>query len=176
ETLEGRIALSTALPDVAVLSATQRDAGHVVVTYQVRNAPVSRAMNLAIDRSATASVGATTIQVASSTLTGSSLTIGTHSVLVTVPNSLGIDPAHPFVIAVANPGRGIAESNYANATASYRTRTIGVVPHGFYPGLSAPAWIGEAASGLRADGYDQAIAFDWAVTSAIPVSGQAVAA
>src|SRR5262249_32798500 len=106
ETLEGRIALSTALPDVAVLSTAQRDAAHVMVTYQVRNAPVSRAMNLALDRSATASVGGTTIQVASSTLTGSSLAIGTHSVLITLPNSLGIDPVHPFVIAVANENHG----------------------------------------------------------------------
>ena len=48
-----------------------------------------------------------------------------------VPGSLLIDPAQPFVVAVANPSHTVTESSYADNSASYRITTIGAVTQGF---------------------------------------------
>jgi hypothetical protein len=175
ETLEGRLVLSS-LPDIAVLATTAQDARDVSVTFRVQNAPVPNPFELAIDRSNINGFNASTIKIGDASIGGASLSVGTHTVSIAVPSGLVIDPSHPFVIAQANPSHAVAESNYTDNSASFRVYTIGAVTHGFYLNLTAPQWVTDAANGLKADGYDVAIPFSWARTSALPVPGLAVVA
>ena len=89
---------------------------------------------------------------------------------------LPIDPAHPHVLAVADPGGLVAESDEADNLASFRTFVIGAVAHGleFTPGT--PAWIGTMTDSLRNEGYDAAIPFDWSSTSSLPIPGMTILA
>src|SRR6185437_16493287 len=71
-------------------------------------------------------------------------------------------PAVPVV--VANPNGTIAESNSTNNTASFETHVLGVVVHGLAFNLlrpTTPAWETQMAAGLRQDGYEAVIAFNW---------------
>jgi hypothetical protein len=166
EALEGRVVLSSSLPDIDVLSARETDANHVVVTYQVLNAPVASPFPMAIDRSGANAVNAQSIQVAEGMASGGNLSLGTHTLTVTVSGGLTIDPAHPFVIAVAKPNPTVAETN---DPAFYRITTIAAVTQGFGdPRL----WVDKIASELKTDdGFDITIPFHWVADSVKPVSG-----
>jgi len=171
EVLEGRVVLSATptLPNIAVLSATEQSATSVAVVYQVQNAPIAKSFEIAIDRSSASAINYTSTQVGDGTASSAGLSVGTHTLVVNVPGSLLIDPAQPFVVAVANPSHTVTESSYADNSASYRITTIGAVTQGFGdPRL----WVDEIASELKTDaGFDITIPFHWVADSVKPVSG-----
>lgn len=178
ESLEQRLVLS--LPDIAVLSATTTDSLSVKVTYSITDGPVTTPFHLEIFRSAdNAFSPASDVKVADQTLSGTDLDSGTHVLTVAVPGGLPIDPAHKFVLAVADPEHAVTESDASNDTndmAFFRTFIVGAVTHGleFRPGT--PPWILATAAELKQDGYDDAIAFDWSGFSNLPEPGVTQAA
>lgn len=160
-----------ASPNIAMLSATTPDSRGVTVTYQVAGTNLP-AIPLAIYRSADARFDPTAdLPLGGQALSGADLTPGNHTVTVTLPGGLPIDPAHPYVLAVADPGNVVAESNEADNLASFRTFVIGAVAHGLELNPGTPAWIGTMAASLRGVGYDVAIPFDWSRFSSLPVPG-----
>ena len=93
--------------------------------------------------------------------------LGEHKVTVPIPGGLPLNPAHPYVLAVADPSA--ATSTNPSATASFRTHTIGVVTHGgiqlsSYKKYGVP-WANEMAKSLLAEGYDKVIAYNWVAQS-----------
>lgn len=173
ETLEERLVLST--PDIAVLSATTTDSLSVKVTYSITNGPVTTPFHLDIYRAAVSTFSPSAdVKVADQSLSGTDLDTGTHVITVSVPGGLPIDPAHKFVLAVADPQHAVTESDAANDTndtAFFRTWIVGAVTHGFELQPGTPPWILATAAELKQDGYDDAIAFDWSRFSGLPVPG-----
>ena len=81
------------------------------------------------------------------------------------------NPERPFVLVVADPENAVAESDEADNTASFRKHVIGVVTHGgVQPAdwIYGPAWQLRMGSNLRAEGYDDVIAFNWVSESRTP--------
>ena len=117
-----------ASPNIAMLSATTPDSRGVTVTYQVAGTNLP-AIPLAIYRSADARFDPTAdLPLGGQALSGADLTPGNHTVTVTLPGGLPIDPAHPYVLAVADPGNVVAESNEADNLASFRTSSSAPSP------------------------------------------------
>jgi hypothetical protein len=171
ETLESRVVLSTtpALPNIAVFSVTEINANTVSVSYEVQTVAAPKSFTIAIDRSSSNAINATSTQVGASSVTGLGLTVGTHTANVNIPGALLIDPSQPFVVAVANPTHAFTESTYADNSLSYRITTIAAVTSGFT--FPQPSWVKNMASALSSDGFDYAFSFDWAADSIAPVSG-----
>jgi hypothetical protein len=77
-----------------------------------------------------------------------------------LPAKLGIDPLHPFVYAVADPGNLLGSGDIQDRMAFFHKYVLGVVTHGLE--TSTPAWVGDMATSLeQTDHYQKAIAFDW---------------
>lgn len=170
ERLEQRLALAA---DLAVLSSTTLDSRSVEVSYRV-DGDGGLPFDLAIYRSADANFDPSDVKLASQTITDAGGTPPvTQTVNVVVPGGLGIDPAHPFIMAVADPGGQVSETDEANNVASFRKYVIGAISHGTD---AAPAWEPVMAASLTALGYDRVVPFVWAAESVVPVPGQAVAA
>jgi hypothetical protein len=170
ERLEERVAMAT---DLVMVSATTRDSRSVDVSYRVDGdggAPV----DVAIYRSADANFDASDIRLAAQTITDPTGTAtGARTMTVAVSAGLTIDPSHPYVLAVADAGGQVAETNEANNVASFRKYVIGGISHGTDP---APLWEGTLTASLRAGGYDRVVPFFWIAQSFAPVPGLAVAA
>jgi len=102
-----------------------------------------------------------------------STALGVHQLTVPLAGGLPINPKHPYVVVVADPGSATAGD--PGQSASFRKVVIGVVTHG---GLeyshwkkNGPPWEREMANSLRAQGYDDVIAYNWVAKSSTP--GQA---
>ena len=168
---------ATSLP-VTMLSATTLNSQSVTFSYDVTGPDPSLAFGAY--RSAEARYGATAIPVASPlpapALDDSgqpSTALGVHQLTIPLPGGLPINPKHPYVLVVADPGT--SSSSDPSEVASFRKVVIGVVTHG---GLEyshwkkdGPPWERQMANSLRAQGYDDVIAYNWVAKSSTP--GQA---
>jgi hypothetical protein len=128
-------------------------------------------MTLGIYRSTTTTFSSSSILVGQTTLQGTDLNPGPHQVTVSLSRTLTIDPSMKYVLAVADPGNAVAEASKADDTASFRTWIVGAVTHGLELDGQFPSWVATTASGLKADGYDAVVPFDWARLSASPTPG-----
>ena len=177
EALEERLVLDAAsLPDIAMVSATTTDSRSIRVVYNIENAPVGQPFDVRFYRSADGQVDSSAIAIGDQIVSGTGLAVGAHDLTAPIAGGVPIDPAHPYVLAVANPDHSVPESDQGNDLASFHVYVIGAVTHGLEltPGL--PAWVPLMASALKADGYDVAIPFDWSQTSRLPIPGQTQAA
>jgi len=108
-------------------------------------------------------------------VTGAKITPGPGSNLQTatvkLAAELSLDPAHKFVIVVADPNSQIAETNENNNAANFRKLALGVTVHGLELTGTLPAWVGDAAAALEARGFDRAFVFNWIATSQLPIPG-----
>ena len=175
EQLERRVVPDAAPPDIAMISATTGDSQSVTYTYQISNSPRSAPLDVAFYRAAAPqfdpSQASQDIKLGDQVLTGTDLNLGTHTETARLAGGLPIDPAHPYVLAVADPQDTRAASDDSNHTASFRTYVIGAVTHGFELTAGLPAWVTTMANSLKQDGYDATIAFDWWPDSTLPVPG-----
>lgn len=94
----------------------------------------------------------------------------------TVQADLPIDPAHPYVLVVADPGNEIIESDETDNVGHFRKWVIGAVTHGFQPKGELTNWDAhwapEMADKLKSvAGYDEAFAFSWLGISNYPAPG-----
>ncbi len=192
ENLEGRALLTgvSAVPDLAILSATQQDAHTVVVHYQVSNAPIAEPITVQVYRSTEAQLNTSGELIATTTINptgsvtrdltgGSAYTQGSHAIALTTVDGLGLNPSHPFVVVSANSDHSSPETNYVNDTASYRIYSVGVISHGGVQpanwGDKGPPWENRMAKSLKADGYDVVIPFNWVKSSSSPGAAKGVA-
>ncbi len=179
EDLEGRQLLSTAVPDLAMVSASTPDSQSVQVDYTVSGASLGQSFDLAILRSADSTLDAsdelvTVVHVSKpgdGSPTGtldlagnSALSEGEHVLSVPIPGGLAINPEHPYVLAVANASGTLNESDTTNDVAEFRKYSVAIVTHG---GLQStvndrvPAWENRMAQALKAQGYDAVLPFNW---------------
>ena len=180
EALDPRQLLAVAGPSVVMLSATTQDSQGVTITYDVA-APQTAPITLGVYRSADANLDAgdtpvgSTLTLPSVDSTGASLAaVGQHTVTVPIAGGLPIDPARPYVVVVTDPDANPATSNDAPSAASFRKYSIAVVTHGGIQDTAwkknGPPWILYMAQELKAEGYDQAIPFNWVAASNTPGS------
>ncbi|HWG43908.1 MAG TPA: hypothetical protein VN688_14115 [Gemmataceae bacterium] len=175
EPLEDRI-VPSAMADIQMTGATTTDARTVSVNYNITDASLAgQTVNFNIYRS----VGYESVSGAQ--LIGTASIPGSDSADLSVGQHQGVklalmgtngqpltaltpNTALPFIVVVANPNGTIAESNSTNNTASFETHVLGVVVHGLAFNLlrpTTPAWETQMAAGLRQDGYEAVIAFNW---------------
>jgi hypothetical protein len=155
-------------------AATALDPRSVTVGYTVELSGVS-SFDIAIYRSATATFNpAQDVKLADDIVSGSNATQGAHTgVALSLPGPMAIDPAHPFVFAVATGPDSMT------STADFQKVIIGVVTHGFESPLAdePPQWVTDMANTLmKSDGYNFVIPFNWVPESSLPISGEGVAA
>jgi hypothetical protein len=110
------------------------------------------------------------------TLTGQDLSLGAHTADVALAAPLDINPSQRYVLVAATPDQPGLEAGTNHDRASFRIWTIGGVTHGYSPTGQFQTWVADLAHGLLLDGYDGAVAYDWALTSALPLPGMATAA
>jgi hypothetical protein len=168
---------TVAVPDIVVDSVTTVDSRSVTVTYEVKGLALDE-VPLRLVRSADNHFDAGDLSLAPvDELDGS---LGTHTVTLDLAQPLGINPSRPFVLAQVDAANTIFESNELNNAGWFRKRELGVVTHGLELlgqfQFARPTWPAEVANLLRAQGYDRAIAFDWAAISNLPVPGMTTVA
>jgi hypothetical protein len=102
--------------------------------------------------------------------------VTTLNQFATVPLSaeLPLDPDRPYVLAVADPNDDISETNETDNTAQFRKLSLAVITHGFETTGRLPAWLDDMADGLRREGFDRVLEFNWAQASRLPVPAAAV--
>ena len=168
---------ATPLP-VAMLSATTRDSKGVTVSYDLTGPDPSLAFG--VYRSDASELDPGSIPVGSPLAAPAvddsglpSTAPGLHQLTIPLAGGLPINPEHPYVVVVADPAS--ASSGDPGRSASFRKVVIGVVTHG---GLEyshwdkdGPPWERQMANSLRAQGYDDVIAYNWVAKSSTP--GQA---
>jgi hypothetical protein len=172
ETNESNNSVAVAVPDIAIQSITTTDSRSVTVTYSVSVVSLPE-VPLGLYRGNSATF--TTSDQSFAPVTELPGGLGSHTVTISLSKAMLIDPANPYVLAQIDPGKVIPETSATNNTASFRTRFLGVVTHGFnlFGGLSfdSPTWITTMANELKAEGYDDTIAFNWTALSNLPVPG-----
>jgi len=165
------------LSAVTVLSASTADSKGVTVSYEVSGPAAGSPLTLGVYRSATADlgpgaepVGTPIVAPAVDSAGISSSSPGLHRVTLPLPGGLPINPEHPYVVVVADPGSPTIDG--PASAASFRKATIAIVTHG---GLEysawkkdGPPWEREMAHSLRLQGYDRVIAFNWVAQSGSP--------
>jgi hypothetical protein len=178
ETLEGRQLLAASPGQVLMLAATTGDSKSVTVDYLVKNADLDRPLVLGVYRSASSTFDASAVSVGTVTIPlsavdatgGSALAVGTHHVTVPLTGGLPTNPMHPYVLVQADPGTPAAVA--PSDTTAFRVRTIAVIIHGGVQPkswkLNGPPWVQTMAASLRAEGYDQVIAYNWVANSSTP--------
>ncbi len=178
ESLDRRELLDASAPPVLMLSATTSDSRSVTFSYDVTGPDPS--LTFGVYRSAETRLDSTAIPVQSPvpapTLDDSgrpSIAPGVHQLTLPLAGGLPLNPRHPDVLVVADPGSASAID--PAETASFHKVVIGVVTHG---GLeyshwkkNGPPWERQMANSLREQGYDQVIAYNWVAQSGTP--GQA---
>ncbi|MEO6808032.1 MAG: hypothetical protein ABI353_02840 [Isosphaeraceae bacterium] len=170
--------LSTATPDLAMLSASTLDSRSVSVSYDVKNASIGSPVEFAVYRSADNAFDPSDTKVGSIPVSPTlgldgqpALAVGKHQLTIPLADGLPPDPHQPFVLVVANPGRQVAESNVSNNTASFRKHVVGVIVHGGLQPMDwdqGPPWERRMASALKDQGYDKVIAYNWVPQSRTP--------
>ncbi len=176
EGLDSRLLLSTA----TMLSATTVDSRGVTISYDVTTPTADPSLRFGVYRSAGPQLGPGAVPVAASLAApavddsgGPADAPGVHRLTLPLAGGLPINPRHPYVLVVADPGS--ASAGQAGSVASFRKESIAVVTHG---GLEysawkkdGPPWEREMAQSLRQQGYDRVIAYNWVAQSSTP--GQA---
>lgn len=172
ETLESRDVPSLGLLGLSLTGASTSDSREVHVNYQVTQANPGQSVPLAIYRSADNRFDpGADVPLGMVVLNDSDLGPGAHTVTVPLAGGLPIDPAHPYVLAVADPADQGAGTPVGPGVAEFRTFVIGAVVHGLEYTPGPPAWGSVMANSLKADGYDVAIPFDWSNISSLPIPG-----
>lgn len=178
EALDRRELLSTVPATIAVLAAGTGDSKGVTVSYEVTGPEPS--LSFGVYRSASPTLDASAVPVASpipATLVDDagrpSTAPGLHTLTIPLAGGLPINPKHPYVVVAADPGTPSA--SLPGGSASFRKVSIAVITHG---GLQdskdkkfGPGWERQMAASLRAQGYDDVIAYNWVAQSGTP--GQA---
>lgn len=172
ERLEDRVALAV---DLALTMASTPDSRSIEFAYTVED-PITAPVRVAFFRSVDATADAGDLLIGERTLSGVDLTRGPHALSQPVVGGLPIDPSRPFVVTVADADNALTEADEANNAAVFRKYVVGAVTHGLQLDTTFPGWVPLMAASLEAAGYNEAIAFDWSNTSALPVPGRAVAA
>ncbi|MFO0959222.1 MAG: hypothetical protein U0800_17630 [Isosphaeraceae bacterium] len=164
DSLEARVVLSDlSIGQVVALSPTQ-----VRVSYSVDGTmPVGSSFQLAIRRSATSAVDASSA-LGTASLGIADLSAGSHTSTITLASPLAINPSLPYVTAEATPGASGIDDQAGNNSGSFRIWTIAAVVHGYSTTGQFPGWVTTMSNDLKAQGYDAAIPFDWALASALP--------
>ncbi len=177
---EDDLTVST-IDDVAVTGVTATSSSSVTVRYTIDDdgafdepgdefGPVLDGLTLVVRRAADADSGGAQ-EIGRVTLSGADLTDGDHEVEVTV-DPLIIKPSMPFVVAEIDPEGQLTESDETNNRDGFRKHVVAAVTHGYQPDAKVPAWVGTLADSLIEVGYDEAIAYDWALSSSLPTPGQ----
>jgi pimeloyl-ACP methyl ester carboxylesterase len=157
--------------DVAVVSAQLLAPTTVQFTYQTTDDPGP--FTVGVYRSADPVLDPGDRLLATTTVTTASVPDG-NTATVGLSAQLGLNPARPYILVVADAGNEIAETDEANNTSLFRKLALGVVTHGFQPGGVIASWVDATAAALEARGYTEAIAYDWAGDSLQQVSGMTV--
>jgi hypothetical protein len=183
EWLESRQALSAGVAMVVMDSATTTDSRSVTIDYNVTTPPDDQhPLTFGVYRSADNTFSPDDIAVGSESVVAPAQgtptlddnrqpasAAGHHQLTIPLPNGLSLNPKHPYVLVVANPGdTGPAQ---APPTASFRTYTIGVVTHGGLENKSwknGPMWELVMAYSLKQQGYDAVIPYNWVSQSSTP--------
>jgi hypothetical protein len=179
------IAAASPLPDIVMQLASELSPTIFTADYAIRNAAVTGPLQFNVYQSPTPppasapfAPGPNDVLVGSPTLPASDtadLAMGEHDITLSLSSPRQLDPSHPYVIVLANPGGVIPESDSANDTndaAAFRTYIVGVDTHGFeFPFAGPPAWVGQMASALQQKGYDAVLPFDWSLISGLPAPG-----
>jgi hypothetical protein len=177
ESLETRSLLNGATPDLQMLSATALSLSSVTVQYEVLNADLAAPFPLSIYRSADQPFGPLDdLLIGQIELDAPQLTVGIHAVNVPLSQPRGINPALPYILAVADPDNLVPEMNEDNNIASFQIWVVGAVTHGYQIDGIFPPWVDGMANSLLAQGYNAAIPYDWAAPSRIPQPGIATLA
>ena len=157
--------------DLAMIGATAIDPSVVVAQYQVVDQPILSDVPLTVYRSADPMLDPGDVSVGQVTLTGTDLSVGPHTATVPLSGPLAINPALKYVLVVAEAG----DVDASNDLASFRKWVVGVATHGVeQPSGYFPAWVTDLANGMRGQGYDEVLAYDWSDLSGLP-SAQAPA-
>ncbi len=181
EALDPRQLLATASPSVLLLSASTVDSKGVTISYNVEAPQTASPITLGFYRSTDPVFSPDDVPIepvaALPSVDSSGVNsgaVGVHTLTVPIPGGLPLNPEHPYVLAVANPNS--TDPTSPPSTASFRTYTIGVVTHGGIQDQAwkkyGPPWTLKMAQSLRAEGYDQVIAYNWVSQSSSP--GKAV--
>lgn len=180
EALEPRQLLTTAAPDIAMLGATTPDSRQVVFDYRIDAAGLDHPVQIGVYRSADDRFDSTDEPIAATTLrpagsAGESLDLagqpalaaGAHQAAVAPADGLPINPARPYVLVVANPDPAATPPGHV---ASFRKHTLAVITHGGVQPRSwkQVPWQMRMAEGLRQQGYDQVVPFNWIADSRNP--------
>ena len=170
--LENRLTPSGSSVDIDIRAVGLDTSTAVRIDYKARGVSsfevgVFRSSDAVFDKLDTPVTGA-----AITPLPGNSLQTAT----VKLASELPLDPAHKFVIVVADPNGQIAETNENNNAANFRKLALGVTVHGLELTGTLPAWVGDAAAALEARGFDNAFVFDWIATSQLPIPGLSILA
>jgi hypothetical protein len=156
-------------------AATAASPQAVTASYQVTGSlpgPVA----LDVYRSPAPSFGPGAQLAGQEPLSAADLASGTHQVTVSLSNPLDINPSEKYVLVIAHAGDPAGPPAAADSSVSFRTWIVGAVTHGYQPDGQFPSWVQSTADALKADGYDSAVAFNWAVLSALPAAGTATLA
>ncbi len=174
EGLDERCLLSA----VTMLSATEADFQTLSLSYDVNEANVSSfAVDVYRSPDATLDPGSD-VKIGSATIDGGNTSPGTHAAVPLVLSgerspgvpALAPDPANPYVFVVATGPDNITSD------AMFQKRVLGLVTHGFQFfsfNPMPPTWINTMAASLKADGYVDAIPFNWSAVAGIPLPGLA---
>ena len=178
EVLDRRELLSATPSPVTMLSATTLDSRSVTLSYDVTGPDPSLTFGVYRSASPRFDPGAIPVaaQLAAPAVDDSGLPStapGVHQLTIPLSGGLPINPKHPYVVVVADPASPSASE--PGESASFRKVVIGVVAHGGFEyshwKKDGPPWEREMANSLRAQGYDDVIAYNWVSKSSTP--GQA---
>lgn len=184
EALEHRELLAALGPSVVLDSVSTLDSRGVTLEYEVRNGDLAQPFELGVYRStddrfdAAADLAVETLTVGGPGTPAlddngvSPLAQGHHRITLSLQNGLPPTPAHPYVLAVADPSRASSGDAEGQNTVGFRKYVIGVLTHGGFQSKSwkdrgAP-WALQMARSLQAQGYDSVIPYNWVAESRTP--------
>lgn len=158
--------------NIALTASSLTNSTAIRLTYRTSDATQ---FDVGIFRSADLVLSADDIAITDATITPRATTLNQFA---TVPlgQEIPLDPARPYVLAVADPNDQIGETNEADNTAQFRKLSLAVITHGFETTGRLPAWLDDMAAGLRREGFARVLEFNWAASSRLPLPGMATLA
>lgn len=168
EILENR----TTPANIAISASTLTTATAIRLTYHVSDVTQ---FDVGIYRSADPVFSADDALITDSTITAKA-TAANQFATISLAGEIPLDPARPYVLAVADPKNDISETNEADNTAEFRKLALAVVTHGLEITGRLPAWLDDMAAGLKREGFARVLEFNWAQASRLPLPGMAVLA
>ena len=161
--------------DFELQIATEPDPSHVLLSYHVDATNLSDPITLDIYRTSTPdSTDASDLLATTAISNPQNLTQGDHQIQLSLNGAtLSIDPTREYVDVVADPDSSGQASDAAQET-YFQKFVLGVATHGFELNGQAPAWLSQLTADMEYAGYNQAIAFNWALASLKPWSGVTV--